>query len=304
MSRFHNLSSSTINGFLAIFLWSTTVALARSLSEQIGPITAAASVYMIASVACIAHLLFSKSKRLHIMQLPRRYVLWCGVLFVLYMLVLFLAVGLARNRNQVLEVGLLNYLWPTLTILFSLVLLNKKAGVFLLPGTLIGLSGVVLVLTQQGTSIAWQSFAKNLLSNPVAYSLGLTAAVSWALYSNLTRRWAGDERTGAVDIFLPATGIILLMIHLLVKENGLWNVRAVLEVGYLGVITWLAYKLWDVAMRKGDVVLVAACSYLTPFFSTLVSCVYLRVKADVSLWIGCVLIVVGSLLSWRSVTDR
>lgn len=303
MSRFHNLSSGTINGFLAIFLWSTTVALARSLSEQIGPITAAASVYIIASIASIAHLLFSESKRLHVRQLPRQYVLGCGALFVLYMLVLFLAVGLARNRNQVLEVGLLNYLWPSLTILFSLVLLDKKAGFSLLPGTLIGLSGVVLVLTQ-GTSFAWQSFAKNLLSNPVAYSLGLAAAVSWALYSNLTRRWAGDERTGGVDIFLPATGIILLMIHLLVKENGSWNARAVLEAGYLGFVTWLAYKLWDDAMRKGDVVLVAACSYLTPFLSTIVSCVYLRVRADVSLWIGCVLIVVGSLLSWRSVSDR
>jgi drug/metabolite transporter (DMT)-like permease len=107
-----------------------------------------------------------------------------------------------------------------------------------------------------------------------------------------------------VDLFLPATGIILLMIHLLVKEPGSWNTRAVVEVGFLGVVTWLAYKLWDIAMRKGDVVLVAACSYLTPFFSTLVSCVYLKVKADVSLWVGCVLIVVGSLLSWMSVSDR
>jgi len=303
MTRFHNLSSGTLNGFLAIFLWSTTVALARSLSEQIGPLTAAASVYMVASIACIAHLLFSKSKRLHIRHLPRRYVFGCGVLFVLYMLVLFLAVGLAKNRNQVLEVGLLNYLWPALTIVFSLVLLNKKAGLLLLPGTLIGLAGVVLVLAQ-GTSLSWQSFARNLSSTPVAYSLGLTAAVSWALYSNLTRRWAGDEKTGAVDLFLPATGIILLMIHLLVKEPGSWNTRAVVEVGFLGVVTWLAYKLWDIAMRKGDVVLVAACSYLTPFFSTLVSCAYLKVKADVSLWVGCVLIVVGSLFSWMSVSDR
>lgn len=198
---------------------------------------------------------------------------------------------------------MLNYLWPTLTILFSLVLLNKKAGLLLLPGTLVGLSGVVLVLTQ-GTSISWQSFSRNLGSNPVAYTLGLTAAVSWALYSNLTRRWAGDEKTGAVDLFLPATGIVLLMIHLLVKEHGSWNTKAVVEVGFLGIVTWLEYKLWDIAMRKGDVVLVAACSYLTPFLSTLVSCVYLKVKADVGLWIGCILIVAGSLLTWVSVSDR
>ena len=34
--------------------------------------------------------------------------------------------------------------------------------------------------------------------NPVAYGLGLVAAVSWALYSNLTRRWGESGGGGAV----------------------------------------------------------------------------------------------------------
>ena len=38
--------------------------------------------------------------------------------------------------------------------------------------------------------------------NPLAYSLALVAAVCWALYSNLTRRWAGDHEDGAVAVFL------------------------------------------------------------------------------------------------------
>ncbi len=54
-------------------------------------------------------------------------------------------------------------------------------------------------------------------------------------------------------------------------------------------------------MREGDVVLVASCSYLTPFLSTGVSCMYLRVWLSLSLWVGCVLIIAGSFLSWRSI---
>lgn len=75
------------------------------------------------------------------------------------------------------------------------------------------------------------------------------------------------------------------------------------EAGVLGAITALAYALWDVAMRKGNLLLVAACSYLTPLLSTLVSCAYLKVMPGSQLWVGCALIVVGSLVSWRSVFE-
>jgi drug/metabolite transporter (DMT)-like permease len=220
---------------------------------------------------------------------------------VTYTLLLFLAVGSADGRQQVLEVGLLNYLWPALTILLSVVLLKKKASLLLIPATLLALAGVVLVLTQ-GAPVAWSSFRENLIGNPFAYSLGLGAALSWAFYSVLARRWAGGERKGAVDLFLPATGCVLLLASLLLDEPRAWSLSCSAEAVFLGVATYLAYGLWDTAMRRGNVVLVAAGSYLTPFLSTVVSCVYLGVATQLSLWVGCCLLVAGSLLSWFSVS--
>lgn len=292
----------TVCGLLAILLWSTTIALARSLSEQVGAITAAAAVHLVAGTASGVALLCSSEKLRQFKRFPRKYLLGCGVLFVTYMLTLFLGVGLAENRSQVLEVGLLNYLWPALTILLSLVLLNKKAGWLLIPGTLLALAGEWFVLTQD-TEASWLSFTRNVAGNPAAYALGLGAACSWALYSSLTRRWAGAERTGAVDLFMPVTGVVLLIVNFAADEQGSWTVRAAIEAGVMGIVTWLAYRFWDRAMRTGDVVLVAACSYLIPIFSTAVSCAYLNVSARVSLWFGCILIVVGSLVTWRSVSD-
>jgi drug/metabolite transporter (DMT)-like permease len=72
----------------------------------------------------------------------------------------------------------------------------------------------------------------------------------------------------------------------------------------LAAITALAYMLWDVAMRRGNLLLVVACSYFTPLLSTLVSCAYLGVVPGSQLWMGCALLVCGSLLSWSSVTDN
>ncbi|MBE0566127.1 MAG: EamA family transporter, partial [Krumholzibacteria bacterium] len=82
-----------------------------------------------------------------------------------------------------------------------------------------------------------------------------------------------------------------------------WTPRAGAEVVLLGVATWAGYSLWDAAMRRGHAVPVAAASYLTPLLSTVASCLYLGVVPGPRLWLGCALLVAGSLLSWRAVAE-
>lgn len=262
--------------------------------------TAAAAVYSVSGSIAVVRLLRSREKRQQINRMKRRYLIGCGIPFLSYMVALFLAIGLASTHQQVLEVGLLNYLWPTLTILLSLIILKRRANLWLVPGTLLALVGIFLVLTQ-GSHVSWGSIVQNLSANPVAYSLGLVAAVSWAIYSNLTRRWAKDKRQGMVDLFLPITAVALIVIALLTESGHAWSVRSLLEVGFLGTATYVAYWSWDTAMRTGNFVVVTAASYLTPFFSTVASSVYLHVAPAANLWVGCAMLILGSLISWASI---
>jgi len=294
---------ATAGGFGAILLWSTTIALARSLSEQLGPMTAAAAVYGVAGTLSLARLACRYASQRQIGRLPRKYLIGCGPLFVAYMLFLYLAVGLAADRQQVLEIGLLNYLWPVLTLILSVALLNKTATRLLFPGTVLALLGVFLVLTH-GADVSWRSFAVHVADNPVAYLLGLAAAASWALYSVLARKWAGGTGAGGVELFLVVTAAVLIPISAVVDEPRAWGLRNVVETGFLAIATYAAYALWDRAMRGGNLLLVAAGSYMTPFFSTIASCLYLAIVPGWRLWLGCGLLVAGSLLSWRSVADR
>jgi drug/metabolite transporter (DMT)-like permease len=292
--------SPTAAGISAILLWSTTVALARSAAEQLGAVTAGFSVYLFAGAFLTAYR-FGRGRSFKPRQgFSRKYVVGCGALFVLYTTAFFFALGLAKDRNQTVEVGLLNYLWPVLTLLFSLFLLGNRGGWRLIPGTLLALGGVVLVVTQ-GAAVSWGAFAANLFDNPAAYGLGFLAAVTWGLYSNLARRWGAPRSGGSVHVFLLASAVVFLVARVFAPEEGGWSVRAVVEVGVLGVATALGYLFWDLAMRAGNMILVAALSYLTPFLSTVVICVYLGVRPDPRLWVGCVLIVAGSYLSWRSI---
>jgi drug/metabolite transporter (DMT)-like permease len=294
---------STASGFGAILLWSATFAFARSLSEQVGPLTGGAVAYLIGGSFCLLRLAASSASWGRLLRLPRLYLLGCGFLLIFYTAALYLAVGLAQSREQLLEIALVNYLWPALTILFWLPLLKKRATRWLIPGTVLALTGVCLVMTQ-GAHASWMSFAGHLQGNPVAYALALAAAISWALYSNLARRWSEPDSGGAVELFIPATGLILLALRLLTTEPTAWSLRAVGEASGLAAVTTLAYILWDVSMRKGNLLLVVTCSYFTPLLSTAVSCFYLRVSPGPRLWIGCLLLVFGSLMTWCSVSDR
>lgn len=293
----------TGGGLAAIVLWSTTIAVARSLSERLGPFTAGACVYLAGGLLCLLPLSWRRTSRRQFLQLSPRYVFGCGFLFVLYTVLIYLAIGSASDRQQVLEIGLVNYLWPAATILLSLLLLNKRARWLLAPGTALALAGEFLVITQ-GTHVSWRSFAGHLQDNPTAYAFAFVAALAWAFYSTLTRRWSQPGTGGAVALFLPATGLTLLILRFFSAESSVWTVRAAGEVMALAAFTTLAYALWDAAMRKGDLLLVTACSYFTPLLSTLVSCVYLNVTPGWRLWAGCVVLVIGSLLTWVSISDR
>jgi drug/metabolite transporter (DMT)-like permease len=78
-----------------------------------------------------------------------------------------------------------------------------------------------------------------------------------------------------------------------------------LELGYMVVFpTTLAYAFWDAAMRRGNMILVASLSYLTPLLSIIIGSVYLGVATGWNLWVGSLLVVAGSLLCKLSVEER
>jgi len=293
---------NTASGLGAILLWSMTFAFARSLSEQVGPLTGGAAAYLIGGSLCLLRVAFLRAGSTRFLGASHRYLFGCGALFVFYTAAVYVAVGLAKNREQLLEIAMVNYLWPTLTVLGSLILLKKRAKLWLGPGIVLAMAGVFLVMAQ-GARISLGTVAEHFQSNPVAYALALAAAVSWALYSNLARLWSDPESSGAVEFFIPAAGFILLLLRFLTPEPGRWNLRAIGEAFALGVVTALSYFLWDTSMRKGNLALVIACSYFTPLLSTLVSCIYLGVSPGPRFWLGSVLLVTGSAIAWRSVSE-
>ena len=293
--------TATVLGFLAILFWSLTVGVSRSAAEKVGPLTCGSLAFLIGGVAGCVVMFARRGER----RWPdRRYLIGCGLLFMVYQASLYLGIGLARDRAQALEVGLLNYQWPMLTILLSLPILGMRANALLVPGVIAGAIGVALSILggSPDAELSAGAFLRALKDGPAPYALGLTAGVSWALYSTLSRRWGG--KGGATPIFMLATALVLGVARLACPEPTDWSARAVVEVLVLASAPTLAYVFWDVAMRRGDIVLVAACSYATPLLATLFASLYLAVAPGPRLAVACACVIAGAVFCKLSVRER
>jgi drug/metabolite transporter (DMT)-like permease len=213
------------------------------------------------------------------------------------------AVGLASDRQQVVEVGLINYLWVSFTLLLSIPILKKKARWSLGLGIIVACAGIVIAKSPPG-SLGWNGLIENGRGGAVPYALAFVAAVAWALFNNFSRRWGDETDGGAVPVFLLVSGLVLLGLRSWTVETPHWTPRVILELAYMIVFpTLLAYAFWDAGMRKGKIVLLASLSYLIPLLSTIISCAYLRIMPGPGLWLACAMVIGGAAICKRSVAD-
>src|SRR5271157_3079906 len=171
----------------------------------------------------------------------------------------------AFRHAPIVEANLINYLWPLLIVLLTPVILpGFGLRTHHLLGAFMGLTGAALIVT--GGSINPD------LSALPGYLLAAAAAVTWAVYSLLTKRLPAFG-SGAVGAFCLAAGMLSLGVYLAVTgtggfaviRTGDWPFLLLLGVGPMGA----AFFLWDAAIKRGDPRVNGSLSYLTPLLSTL-----------------------------------
>ncbi len=304
IKRLNGEEINTLQGILAIFFWGSTIAFSRSLTERLGTITAGGLVFTLSGLlACLYLIIFSPGSLKKIVHLPVSYLGGCGILFVIYMIALYLAIGLSNSHQQVIEISIINYLWPGLTLLFSIPILKKRVHLLIIPGIIFSFLGVYQAMNPYH-NVSFSPFFQNINGNILPYILAFIAALSWALYSNLTRKFGPKEGTGAVPIFLSFTGLLLLILRLFFPEEVMWSFRVIIELSYMVIFpTFLAYSFWDQAMRCGNIILVVVFSYFTPLISVFISSLYLQINIDIRLWFASILVVIGALISKYSILE-
>ena len=120
-----------------------------------------------------------------------------------------LAIFTSSGGAQTMEVGMVNYLWPSLTILFAVLFNGVRTRWWLYPGLLVAFGGIIVILSgDKGFSVT--EFVARFAENPVSYLLALVAAVTWAGYSSMTRAW-GKGINPSTIIFAVDTLLFLVL---------------------------------------------------------------------------------------------
>lgn len=289
MRRMMNTQKATLTGLTAIILWSTMVGLMRSVSEGLGPVGGAALVFTFSGILLIFTVGFPNLRRI-----PRRYLLAGSALFVSYEICLALALGYAVNRQQAIEVGMVNYLWPSLTILFAMAFNGQKSRWPVLPGILLSLAGVVWVLGgERGLNI--DEIISNVRSGPLSYLLAFTGAFIWAAYCTVTTKYAGGQN--GITLFVLLTAAALWLKFLLADQPPMhFTLPVTVKLLALSAALGLAYAAWNIGILHGNVTLLATASYFTPVLSSALAALLLSTPLSWAFWQGAAMVCLGSLI--------
>ncbi|WP_299624850.1 EamA family transporter [uncultured Tateyamaria sp.] len=219
---------------------------------------------------------------------PRVYILGTLGLFG-YHALYFSALRLAPAA----EASLIAYLWPLLIVLLSGLSPGEQLRSGHIIGALVGFAGAALIISGGGAG-----FDPTALGG---YLLAAACAMTWSSYSVLSRSF-GTVPTASVAVFCIASALLSLPLHLAFEvtawpEGALgWASMMLLGLGPVG----LAFYVWDIGVKRGDIQMLGTASYAAPLLSTLVLVVAGVAAPSWTLALAAILITAGALLAARA----
>lgn len=286
---------ATLIGFSAILQWSAIVGLLKKISFSIGPDYAVTFMYSISAVILLA--LFRIP---NLTLIPKPYLISATLLFVVYELCFSYAIALAQTAQQAIEISLVNYLWPSLTIAALILFKELKFNIFVAVGLAVSLSGIVLIQTGNG-AFSWAAVFSNIQANPISYVLAFLGAALWALYCVITKKYSNGHNP--IALFFALTAAVLWL-----KMFWLHDVHALPPLDFttmlcmlcVSVVTALGYAAWNIGIIKGNITLLVTLSYFSPLISAVFSMLILQTNLSAAFWHGAILVTLGSFICWIS----
>ena len=291
-------TKATAIGFCAILLWSSIVGLIKEVSHFFGATGGAALIYSIASL-----FLLLTVKWIPLKKFPKKYLIYGGLLMVSYELCLALSIGYSQSSKQAIEVGMVNYLWPSFTMVATILFTKKKASWLIVPGIIVSMLGVIWVLGgEEGLNVG--GMLGNIRANPLSYGLAFAGAILWAAYCLITVRIA--KGVNGITLFFMLVAVALWIKYAITGDPAAmhFSVSSVVYLVLAACAMGFGYAAWNVGILDGNVTLLTGASYFIPVLSSALSSVLLATPLGFSFWQGAMMVCTGSILCWLATRAR
>ncbi len=284
--------AATLVGFSTILLWSL-LAFLTAASGTMPPFQLTAVTFGIGGLAGVA-LWTVRPHAIKALKQPWQvWLLGIGGLFGYH----FLYFTALRNAPPV-EAGLINYFWPLLIVLFSALLPGERLRPHHIAGALLALVGAALIVTG-GQGLSFKA------EYALGYGAALIAAFTWSGYSVLSRRFAAvssDAITGFCLVTALLSGVCHLLLEQTVWPDNLWQWAAIVALG-LGPVG-LAFYVWDIGVKHGDIQVLGAASYAAPLLSTSILILTGYAAYSHNVLIASLLITAGAVIASKDMIFR
>lgn len=273
---------------IAVCLWATMATVVKMLVADFPSLETLA----ISAAFAFVFLLVMNCKNGEIRKMGqygvRDYLLMAGLGFLgMFLYSALYYYGLSQLTSQ--EACILNYLWPIMLVVFSVIILKEKLTAAKGGAMFCSFLGIVILST--GGSAASEG------NTVMGMAACVVAAACYGLYSVLNKKVNYNQNiTMMVVWFIVA--VFSAVLGLLTEEwravtGGQW-----LGFAWLGVGTnALAYLLWALALNGvKDTAKIANLAFLTPFLSLIVSAVVLKETIQLRAVVALVFIVGGILV--------
>lgn len=288
---------ATFVGLMAVVLWASIVAMIRGVSESLGATGGAAMIYTLAAVLLLFTVSFPR-----LSEFPRRYLVWGSLLFVAYEMCLSLSIGYANNSRQAIEVGMVNYLWPTFTLVSAILFNRQRANLLVVPGFLLSMLGICWVLGgDRGLDLP--GMLENIKDNPLSYGLALCGALIWAAYCTVTVRIA-NGKNGVTPFFMLAAVVLWAKYGIEGGGQMVFSVDAIVYLVLAACAMAFGYSAWNVGILFGNVTVLAGASYFIPVLSAALAAALLHAPLSIEFWQGALMVCGGSILCWLATRAR
>lgn len=274
--------TATFIGLIAILLWST-LALFTAMSGRVPPFQLVGMTFVVGGLL-IAAIAAARGKLRRIRPTPASFAL--GLYGPFGDTALYYA---ALKTAPAAEANLIHYLWPLLIVLFAALLPGGRLKPRHLVGALIGLAATALLISG-GVGGGGLS---------LGHVLAALGAFVWASYSVISRRFFAQVPSESLSVTLLGCAVPAFACHL-AFETTLWTLTATEWAGVMGLglgSIGLAFIVWDIGMKRGDVSLLGVASYAAPVLSTVVLVTAGYAAASWLLALSCALIVAGALVA-------
>ena len=296
-------ATATWLGLAAILVWSANTSATVTLVRHLGPLTALTLVSGLAGTGLAVIEGVRRRSPLAFLRVGLPFGLLGGACFVLYQMLFFTAFALAPDLSAPLN--LVNYLWPSLTVLLCIARARHALQVrpaTLLGGLALGLLGIALAIAPDPSPTALLATIRGC---PLAFLAMLAAAVAWAAYSALAVPLHRPGAPSGTPLFFLLVALTAGTMRCCSDEHSTLAMQDLPVLAYSVVAGSAgAYLMWELAMRSGDVPLLGALSNALPLLSTLVLWLVLGAPGGGMLGLAAVLVGAGALLVHRGARPR